>query len=170
MEIEPADLKVTIDMDKVVPKEVDLRIKEEIGNAIVSEKADAESLSDEEVSLFQLSIEEQEMLEERVTELENATPRSIRNFTIKYRLARSMVGLRLPEIDQESEKQTKGKSLTQMWDEEIEYKSMLAGYILESMNEKSQSPLEPQKEMVECLREAANTVSFYPLHKELEVE
>lgn len=155
--------KSSIDIGKALRKEADLRVKEETNidkGAVITD--DTHQISQEDQSLFQLSTQEQEMLEERVVELENATPRSIRNFTIKYRLARSMVGLRLPEIDEASEKLPNEKSLTQMWDEDIQFKRALTGYILETMNEKSQAPLELPKDMMECLRQAANTVSFNP--------
>lgn len=59
----------------------------------LKDKNESQDNSEKESESFQLSEDEEQILFERVEKLKNATPRSIRGFLIRYRLARNLFNL-----------------------------------------------------------------------------
>lgn len=101
----------------------------------------------------QLHPKEREILEENVINIRNATPRSIRGFTIKYRLARNILEVQLPE----------GSSAFEKWHEDFEAKRKLIEGIVKIMNFEKSDETEFDPELKDICHQVVDMVNYYSL-------
>ncbi len=113
------------------------------------------------ISRTQLNKQESEWMEELIGGLEEATPRSIRNFTIKYRMARGLVELQLLEAKDEME---------QPWLSQIELRKVLMEQILDLMNRKIPSYASVNQVLRPIFKQAIDMVTYYDGGYEKEVK
>ncbi len=103
----------------------------------------------------QISVEEASWMKELIEDLEEATPRSIRNFTIKYRMARGFVELQVNE--------SSDVAIYNAWYSEEQIKLALMEIVLSVMNRKKPNYTSVDPELIPIFEQSIDMVTFYRL-------
>jgi hypothetical protein len=114
----------------------------------------ASSNSERNVSSWQFTQKESKWLKDEVKEIKEATPRSIRNFTIKYRMARDLVQLQWTKKD--------GGDVSDLWGDGEVHKLELLRQIRRVMNREKPIFSDTEKDIRPLFEQAVEMVTFYP--------
>lgn len=151
---QPNNEKITSDTNTEGKSDSQTDNKDSPSPSSSGDKAENDIVSEPTKSKNQLSKQEAQWMENIIEALEEATPRSIRNFSIKYRMARGLIELQVDQSD---------ATVQKAWYAEELIKSALMEIILTLMNRKEPSFESVDEELRPIFKQAVDMVTFYTL-------